>query len=187
MDALKEFIIPIKGLSNSIYRYTFHVKPNFFAHFENTEIENGFFDVDVVLDKRPSFFEMTFEIKGKFRTDCDRCTASIELPLFSSQHLTVKMSEEKVEEDAEIAYIHPDTSHFNVAKYIYEFILLSMPLNRTYECEKENPRPCDMTVLKFLEKSSESEEKEAEKKKNTGKINPFDDLKTLFNSEFSEN
>ncbi len=183
MDALKEFIIPIKGLSNSIYRYTFHVKPNFFLQFGNTEIENGFFDVNVVLDKRQSFFEMTFDISGKFRTDCDRCTASIELPLVSSQHLTVKMSEEAVDEDAEIVFIHPETSHFNVARYIYEFIVLSMPFNRTYDCEKENPRPCDMSVLKFLEKSSQEEEKEIK----SAKRNPFDDLRNMFNDPFNEN
>jgi len=176
MDALKEFIIPIKGLSQSIYKYDFHVKPDFFLHFENTEIENGFFDVHVLLDKRVNFFELTFNIKGKFRTDCDRCTASIELPLVSSQHLTVKMSEETVDEDAEVVFIHPETSHFNVARYIYEFIVLSMPFNRTYACENDKPRPCDMSVLKFLEKPS-VEEKDI----TSAKRNPFDDLKNLFN------
>ena len=177
MDALKEFIIPIKGLSNSIYRYAFKVKPDFFKHFENSEIENGFFDVDVVLDKRVNFFELTFDIKGKFRTDCDRCTASIELPMSNTQFLTVKMSEETVDEDAEIVFIHPDTSHFNIARYIYEFIVLSLPFNRTYDCEKENPRPCDMSVLNILEKNSIREEKPK-----SDKSNPFNDLKNLFSA-----
>ena len=151
------------------------MRPDFFRHFENTEIEDGNFDVDVILDKRPSFFELTFDIKGTFRTDCDRCTASIELPMSTTQFLTVKMSEEVVDEDAEIVFIHPDTSHFNIARYIHEFIVLSLPFNRTYDCEIENPRPCDMSVLKILEQNSIREEKAK-----SDKTNPFDDLKNLF-------
>lgn len=176
MNALKEFIIPIKGLSNIIYRYAFQITPEFFSHFENSEIQSGNFDVEMILDKRVGFFELTFNIKGKFNTDCDRCTASIELPMATSQHLTVKMSEETVDEDAEIIFIHPDSSHFNVASYIYEFIILSLPINRIYACEKDNPRPCDMKVLEILEKNSFQEQKIVEAKKN-----PFEDLKNKFN------
>ena len=176
MNALKEFIIPIKGLSNIIYRYAFHITPEFFSNFENSEIQKGIFDVDLVMDKRVGFFELTFNIKGKFSTDCDRCTASIELPISASQHLTVKMSEETVDEDSEIIFIHPDTSHFSVARYVHEFIILSMPFNRVYDCEKDNPRPCDMKVLEILEKNSVQEKKIIDPKKN-----PFDDLKNMFN------
>lgn len=182
MGNLKEFSLPIKGLKNGVHEYNFDIQEDFFNNFENTPIEKGEFKVHLTFDKRDSFFELVFEIDGTIRTECDRCTAGISLPVSDSQYLTVKYSIEEREEDAEVVYITPEASKLNVAKYIYEFICLSIPFHKVYDCENDDPQPCDFDVLNLISPdvtpSVQEEEKESEKKKN-----PFDDLKNMFNSE----
>ena len=58
-------------------------------------------------------------------------------------------------EEAEIVYVSPDIEQFNVAQYIYEYIVLSMPIIKVYDCEEDNPLPCDEEMLDRLEAKEE--------------------------------
>ena len=180
MGNLKEFSLPIRGLKNGVHEYDFEIGSDFFKNFEESPIENGEFDVHLTFDKRDSFFELVFDIEGTVGTECDRCTAGINLPISDSQYLTVKYSIEEREEDAEVVYILHDTSEFNVAKYIYEFICLSVPFHKVYDCENDDPQPCDFAVLNIISPddtpSVQDDKNDIETKKN-----PFDDLKGKFN------
>jgi hypothetical protein len=46
---------------------------------------------------------------------------------------------------------------WNVAQLIYEFVLLSIPPRKVYDCEAEETRPCDMKALELLEAQEASE------------------------------
>jgi uncharacterized protein len=177
MTVLKEYTLPIQGLKNGIHRFNYAVDAAFFTHFEGSPIQNGRFDLSVELDKRDSFFELSFDFKGTTQTECDRCTANIQLPFGGSEKLVVKRTQEDIEEDTDIVFLSPDAHEFNIAQYVYEFICLSMPFNKTYDCDRENPKPCDTEILKllgFLDAPSVPEAK-------TDKKNPFDGLKNMFN------
>ena len=177
MKNLKEFSLPIKGLKSGVHEFDFEIGNDFFKNFENSPIEEGNFNVHLTFDKRESFIELVFDFDGTIRTECDRCTASIDMPFGDSQLLTIKYSIEEKEDDGEVAYITPDTNEFNVAKYVYEFICLSMPFHKVYDCENDDPQPCDFDVLnRIVPTPSVSEALEAKK-------NPFDDLKGKFNLE----
>ena len=180
MEKFKEFSLPIKGLKNGAHEFDFQVNADFFKQFEGSPIEKGNFDVHLTMDKRDAFFELVFDLDGTIETECDRCTASIALPFGDSHYLTVKHSIETQDEDAEVVFISPDASHFNVAQYVYEFICLSMPFHKVYDCENDETPPCDFSVLDRIADIvvEQEDEKKAEKNKN-----PFDDLKNLFGSE----
>jgi uncharacterized protein len=155
MDILKEFSIPIKGLKTGVHTFDFHIEKPFFEQFEGSAIRDGIFDVHLVFDKRESFFELFFDFEGEMTLD-------------------------QLEEDAEVVYISPEESHFNVAHYIYEFISLAAPLFKTYDCESDDPRPCDFDVLNRLNPDpSVSESTKGEE--NTK--NPFSNLKNLFKND----
>jgi uncharacterized protein len=176
MAILKEYTLPIQGLKNGIHQFKYDVDAAFFNNFEGSPIQNGRFQLVVELDKRDAFFELMFDFDGFSETECDRCTASIQLPFGGSEKLIVKRTQEDIEEDIDIVFLSPDAHEFNIAQYVYEFICLSMPFNKTYDCESDDPKPCDMKILKllgFLDAPSVSEE-ESDKK------NPFDGLKNIF-------
>ena len=171
MDALKQFSIPIKGLKNGIHQFDFQLDKAFFEAFEASIIKDGRFNVQLEFDKRPDLFVLDFIFEGAVKTACDRCLEIIDLPVKSSERLLVKLADEPKEED-EIVYITDTLTIFNVAKYIYEFINLSLPLIKVYDCEDDNPPPCNEKMLNYLDPEPEEETK----------ANPiWDQLKNLNN------
>lgn len=160
MNVLDHFSVPYKGLGSGVHHLEFFVESDFFKEFEDSHIDNGSFVVKVELDKRHDHSILLFDIQGKTKTSCDRCLASIHLPLQGNFELHVKYGEKENSND-EIMFIHPETSVLNLAQITYEFILLSMPMIKTYDCEKEENPPCNFKVLNALniEESSSLNEK----------------------------
>ena len=157
MEALLPYSIPIRGLNNGVYEYDFVVDSTFFEAFEQSPIEKGKVDVHMVLDKRPDGYSLQFSFEGTIASICDRCLASINLPVNGENVLLVKVVHEEKSDDPEVLYITPETQKINVAPYIYEFICLNIPIVKKYDCENDDPRPCDDKTLQYL-KNEENEE-----------------------------
>lgn len=145
MNVLDQFSIPYKGLGDGMHNLHFQVDDSFFAAFENALIQNGSFEVEVLLDKRPDHSIMTFRIQGVTVTDCDRCLSEIELPVEGEYTLHFKFSEIESEDD-EVVFLHPDTSIINLSRYIYDVIGLSVPVSKWCE-DQEEMTECDPFIL----------------------------------------
>ena len=154
MDGLVSYILPIKGLHNGAHVFDFHVDKTFFGHFEHAPIEAAAIGLKLTLDKRPGLMTLDFEFSGTIETECDRCLAPIHLPVADHRVLVVKYSEEAESEDADVVYIHPEASTLDVSTYVYELIVLSLPMIKVYDCSAENPPVCDFEMLRFLEQKS---------------------------------
>lgn len=152
-DGLIAFQIPILGLEQGLHHYDFECGDEFFNSFEKTLVENGNFDVHLVLDKKMDNIEMDFTFRGFINTSCDRCTAPIRLPVSGNANLLLKYAEKEAEED-EIVFIVRDRDSYNVADFVHESIELALPFSNTYDCEKEVPKPCDQKVLDLLKEQS---------------------------------
>jgi uncharacterized protein len=158
MGVFSAFSLPIQGLKVGIHEYQYTLDASFFKLFEDSLIGESELVVSVALDKRYDMMILDFEMEGWIQSDCDRCSASIHLPISSEQTLFVKYSEEKEEEEDEVIFIHREAPELNLAKYLYEFVVLSLPISSTYDCEKEDPRPCNMEVLALLNSSNEDKD-----------------------------
>ncbi|MEN9611015.1 MAG: hypothetical protein RLZZ628_1829 [Bacteroidota bacterium] len=183
MNVLAPFNIPILGLRKGVRLFDFEIDDAFFAAFEDSPIQSGAFKVHLDFDKKDNLFELTFHLKGSIATECDRCLANIRLPYEDTQLLTVKISHETHEEEADLIWLTPDTPKLNVARFIYEYICLAMPYNKIYDCHKEKTPPCDQTVLKSLGGFAEDmvNNPEPEDADDEVENNPFKDLKDFFN------
>ncbi len=153
MDALAHFTIPVSGLHNGSHEYDFRIDGSFFQCFPESPIKDGNVAVHFIFDKQSDMYTLTFQLEGTVRTPCDRCLEEFDLPIEDDQFLLVKF-DEKEWEDAEIIYILKDTPRLNVAKYIYEFINLAVPIAKTHDDADED---CDPEMLKFLQQESEEE------------------------------
>lgn len=149
MDPISHFSIPFKGLKDGIHELTFEVDDSFFRHFENEVVTSGSFNVYLSLDKKPSLSILNFILEGYCNVLCDRCLTPIRLPVNKEYQLLLKPGEPDDSND-EVLFIKPDTSTLSVAQVIYEYILLSVPIIKVYDCVDENPRPCDMSVLEKI-------------------------------------
>jgi len=157
MDALREYSIPFKGLGNGIHQFVFRIDKSFFEHFEQSPISDCSIELKLDFDKRSDLFVLEFDFSGKVKTSCDRCLVPIDLPISGAQSLLVKFSEAEEAEEAEVVYISPDENELNVSRFVYEFICLALPIMKTYDCENDEPRPCDMEMLRFLDNGKEAQ------------------------------
>ncbi len=156
MDAHKRYDIHFKGLGAGEHRFSFGVDDEFFAAFEGSEVKKGNATADVVLHKSGSLMTLDFTIKGTVTVECDRCLGDCELPVDFRETLSVRFSDkiaaEQSEFDGEVMWINTGESTLNVAQYIYESIVLSLPYQRVHPDGK-----CDPEMLERFSIVSEDE------------------------------
>ena len=165
MQVLRQFSIPFKGLKYGVHNFDFELDERFFSEFEDSPVQKGKLGASVELERKHDHMELRFEVSGTIETECDRCTAVIQLPLSFESEFIIKFDEEEKEEE-DIIYIHPESHHVELADIFYEQTILSLPLIKTYNCEDDEPKPCNMKVLDIL--SSENE--------NPDSNNPFGEV-----------
>lgn len=150
MGPFVAYSLPIQGLKNGVHQYQYTLDSAFFACFEDSPLENAEVNVKVQLDKRSDMLLFDFVLDGYFETECDRCTAAIELPFENERQLIVKYGDAEGEEDDEVVFLNRETADFNLAQYLYEFTVLSLPITNTYDCQNDPEPPCNFEILKYL-------------------------------------
>jgi len=155
MNALSPYSIPILGLKTGVHHLKYAIDSTFFRHFEDSPVESADVRFEVQFDKRSDMILLNFELEGTVRSICDRCNAEIDLPLEDSRQLIVKYGDAEGEEEDEVVFISREASELNVAKYLYEFTILALPITNTYDCESDPTPPCNRDILKYLEQESD--------------------------------
>ncbi len=182
MDALKRFSIPLKGLNSGLHEFKFDLDASFFSQFEESPIIEGQFTVKLGLDKRPEMLVLDFDFSGTIPTNCDRCLEAIQLPVDGQHQMVVKYSDEERDQDEEIIYLPWETPELNVAPYVYENVILALPMIHTYDCQAQEPFPCNEEMLKILD--GETDPKPVEEDETDQDDNPiWSELKKKFNRD----
>jgi len=169
---LVPFTIPLVGSKKGITSFHISCGDDFLACFPESPFQRGELELDLTLDKRTDMYLCRFEFTGRLATSCDRCTADILLPIEGDYELVIKMGE-TFEEDEEVVVITQDMAEINVGRFFYEFVVLSVPVSHTYDCEDEDPSPCNLEILSILEAQREIPETESPEE---GMDNPFRDI-----------
>lgn len=164
MSRRRDFEIAFVGLKPGVHEYNYKIDDKFFEPFQQQDFRNCHADVKLLLDKKTSFMQMKFEIGGKLEVTCDRCNSRLPLELWDEFNITVKLVEEpelmnEQEDDPDMYYIANGESHLDVANWIYEFINLSLPLQKACEFEKMDGPHCNASAMDVLKKM-EPQEKE---------------------------
>ncbi|MFT3737241.1 MAG: DUF177 domain-containing protein [Breznakibacter sp.] len=140
MDKLKTFEIAFKGLAEGKHEFDYGIDSQFFEVIEDSMIEDGNLKAKVLLDKQTTILTLDFDIKGIVKTLCDRCLDPLELQVKHKARIYVKFGEEYDEPSDEIIVLPHDEHQLNVAHLIYEFIGLSLPVQRLHEDNSCDPQ-----------------------------------------------
>jgi uncharacterized metal-binding protein YceD (DUF177 family) len=154
VKALKEFDIAFSGLANGKHNYQFKVDKRFFEVFEYADIEDAKLQIEIVLNKLSTFFELDFSIKGELYMACDVCTDMFWQPISSNKQIVVKSGEEFNDDNDELIVIPKADNHINVAQYVFEQIILAIP-SRVVHPEGE----CNQEMIESINKYRIHEEK----------------------------
>jgi uncharacterized metal-binding protein YceD (DUF177 family) len=112
-------------------------------------------NVKVTLEKNTSLMLLKFDVSGKVDVVCDNCANTISKELWDEFNMVIKMvgnpdEMNEQEDDPDIFYIGYNESHLYLADWIYEFVTLSVPLQRNCGNERGG-KQCNLEVLKKLE------------------------------------
>jgi uncharacterized protein len=129
---LKAFKVNIIGLSNKVHSFHFDVDNEFFRHYGTGMLSEGSFDVDVELDKRETFIEARFLIKGAAMMVCDRSLDPFRQPMKIDKKIVFKYGDADEELSDEIIMIQRDSDSLELGQYIYEFISLEVPIKKLH-------------------------------------------------------
>jgi uncharacterized metal-binding protein YceD (DUF177 family) len=180
MKQLKEFLIPFVGLKLGKHQFEYQINNTFFDNFDFKEFDASNIDVQLIFEKKATFMELLFKHKGTVNVPCDLTGESFDLPIKGKLKLVVQFGEEFNNENEELLILPHGEFQVDIAQYIYEMIVLSVPLKRIHPGVKDGT-----LESKSLEKLNELKVKKKEKNKENKEesIDPrWDKLKQLFKS-----
>lgn len=180
MSRRRDFEIAFVGLKPGIHEYNYTIDDKFFVAFQQQDFRNCHANVKLLLDKKSSFMQLKFEIGGSLEATCDRCNSRLPLELWDEFNITVKLVEEPElmnaqEDDPDMYYIAQGESHFDVANWIYEFINLSLPMQKACDFDKMDGPHCNASAMEVLKKM-EPEKKESKENPIWKGLEKFKDL-----------
>ncbi|MBX9807992.1 MAG: DUF177 domain-containing protein [Flavobacteriaceae bacterium] len=176
MNNTKEYLIPFIGLKTGKHHFEYQIGNAFFEIFDYQEFNNSDIKVNVVLEKKSTMLELAFKHKGTVDVPCDMTNEEFDLPIKGKMKLIVRFGEAFNNDNEELLILPHGEFQIDIAQYIYEMIVLSVPLRRIHSGIKDGSLNTEaLTKLKGL--TIKELKKENKKEEN---IDPrWDKLKQL--------
>lgn len=156
MKPLKAYDIKFIGLKNGTHTFYFELNNTFFELFGFQEFNNSSLRAKVILEKKINLLEFQFSIKGTVNVNCDLSNEAFEQKISGKQYLVVKFGDDFNDEDDEILIIPHGEYQVNIAQYLYETTVLSVPKKLVHPGVKDGTLKSDILIkLEDLKPKSE--------------------------------
>jgi uncharacterized metal-binding protein YceD (DUF177 family) len=148
MYSLERFKIDLKRLTDEVTTLEYDLDNRFFAALDSSELRQGTLHVSVSIRKATGFFELQFHSEGMVTVTCDRCLDDMDQPISTVNRLIVKLGTAYSEED-DVIIVPEDEGILDTSWFIYEFIMLAIPIKHVHA-----PGKCNPAMSKVLEELS---------------------------------
>jgi uncharacterized metal-binding protein YceD (DUF177 family) len=176
MSKTKDYLIPFVGLKLGKHKFEYQINNAFFEIFDYNEFQNSNIKVDVVLDKKSTMLEISFKHSGTINVQCDLTSEDFDLPIKGKMKLIVRFGETFNDDNEELLILPFGEFEIDVAQYIYEMIVLSVPLRKVHPGIKDGSLKTE-ALTKLKELTIKEQKKEIKQEEN---IDPrWDKLKQL--------
>ena len=132
MKALKAYTIQFVGLKEGEHTFLYDIDKTFFDHFEYEDFNGANISVNLNFVKKATLMQLVFKIEGSVNVDCDVTNEPYDEFVEDDFKLIVKFGDEYNNDNEEILVIPHGEYELNVAHYIYELIVLSVPNKRVH-------------------------------------------------------
>jgi uncharacterized metal-binding protein YceD (DUF177 family) len=181
----KEYNIAFKGLKDGEHVFKYRLGDAFFELFEQPQVETGDLLATVTLIKSSRMMEFQFHIEGEVGTTCDRCLSNVDVPIDYEGTIYVNFGDEYDEPTEEIVVLPHEEHTFNVAEFMYEFIVVSVPIRHVHPDNEDGTSGCDPEMLEKLDQYMVDEESLPDSDEEGTEDEPidprWDELKKLIN------
>ena len=136
-------------MQQDTYSCEYTLGDEFFKNSINApDIRRGNLHVYLNVRKSAGGFILDFHALGQVIVPCDRCLDDLELDVDTVNTLNVKFGAEFADEE-EVVTIPEEEGCIDIAWFLYEFIVLSLPMQRMHE-EGE----CNVDMMSVLDRHS---------------------------------
>lgn len=132
MRPKNDFNIEFSGLKLGHHNFDFDISETFFNDYSSCDFSHADINIDVALIKKTTIMEFNIVVRGNVRIKCDLTNEPYDQPIDNNIDLVVKFGNEFNNEDDEILIIPHGEHKINLAQYIYELIILSVPAKRIH-------------------------------------------------------
>ena len=147
----------MKNLTPGVHDYEYLLDNKFFADIEGDQVQRGNVQVSLTVKRMSLMFEMNFKLEGIVIVSCDRCLDDMEQPIETDNRLVVKFGTEYAEESDEVLIIPEEEGKLNLAWFLYEFIVLAIPMKHVHAPGKCN-KAMSAKLRKHRARSTDEEE-----------------------------
>ena len=140
--------IDLKGLKEETVCLEFDLDDDFFKTLDGSQLEHGALHVSVSIRKMAGFFELLFHTEGFVVVSCDRCLDDMDQPIATENKLMVKLGDTYSEDDDTVT-IDENEGILDVSWFIYEFIMLAIPIKHVHA-----PGKCNSAMTQKLHELS---------------------------------
>ena len=153
--------VRIAGLKEGVHRQSFDIKDKFFEAYEKSEVKEGEFIVNSLLNIKGIDRKITLNIEGVIKNLlCDYCAESLNYKISTALDLVIKESEEQVESTDEIIYVLPKQHQLSINQLIFEMISLAIPTKKFHQ--ENGEINCDRKMLSLIEKYAAKQKQDAD-------------------------
>ena len=150
MNYLSKLEIAFKGLKEGVHDFDFELDEKFFEKFENSEVKKGFVAAHVTLTKQSALLIFDLSVKGTVELICDRCLDVYNQKISNKSKLFVKYGQEDQELSDDVIVVSQDEYQINVSQYLYELVILGLPIKRVHPVNKAGESNCDPEMISKL-------------------------------------
>jgi uncharacterized metal-binding protein YceD (DUF177 family) len=141
--------VDLKNMQQAVEKYEYLLDNQFFTNIGGEDIQKGKVNTQLTVSKKAGVFDLSFTFNGIVVIPCDRCLDDMDLPIETTAHLIVKFGKDFSEESDEIVVIPEAEGIINLAWFLYEFIVLAIPIKHIHA-----PGKCNKQMTSKLKKHS---------------------------------
>lgn len=151
----REFEIAWQGLRPGEHTFLYDIDDRFVQERSegSEDILRMNAQVKVTFDKKSNFFMLHFDVGGYVVVPCDRCGDEFQLQLWDEFDLLIKLAgedAEEIDEESDVVFIPRSETVIDLSGWLYEFVMLSIPLQRIHPPKEDGASGCNSDVLKLL-------------------------------------
>lgn len=143
MSIMETFKIDLLSSQLEGKAFQYEINDDFFAQIDGL-IQRGNVQTDVKCLSAGAVYRFQIHSVGTIIVPCDRCLSDLELRIETTDILSVKLGDEYAD-DGDCVIVSEAEGYLDLARYIYEFIALSMPIACCHE-----PGKCDDAMMQKL-------------------------------------
>jgi uncharacterized metal-binding protein YceD (DUF177 family) len=132
--------VDLKGMRQEVQTYEYLLDNQFFANIDGEDVQKGKVHVQLTVTKAANAFNFSFKLNGNAVVLCNRCLDDMDYPVDTTERLIVKFGKDYLEESDEIVIIPESEGVVNIAWFLYEFVVLAIPIKHVHapgKCNKQ--------------------------------------------------